>query len=474
MGGVQRALAEALNRFITNALELRDRLTEDDGHSFSTREFARELAGLKSVEEVNSAAREAAKANAYLIRKKRTGGGPRKAGRELTAKALLDTGVAGILAAGAVTKSALVKELTGYLSGPAIPVWDYAIIDADLRLQEVVEVVDGWELVTPSAAELSALMGVPSGASHQPSPPFPLELYSGLAMLRRIDPDATAVTGWLINFDFRPTHTLWLPLIALSLYQNPVLQLWAKYKVEPGRRVSTLFDRVYIEPWTPDGVTEIERVRLGDFGLDETQEGEFRRFLEKVGPLLTAISTVPERAKKPLRERAERLRRVAEHFLTAGEDAHGEGEVLSEFNADAVLHYVIALEAVLTGDGSEKTELTRKVVQRAAIIAGVNDEDRAAVSDIVRAAYGARSAYAHGSEPKKIDLPQLRRVVRDCVLAFLILEGQQGGKDLGELADAALLDHSRLRNEIRRPIEDFWQTVHISETRGRTPTARSI
>ena len=461
MADVQKVLARALGRFITDALELRDRLPEDGGHSFSTKRFAKEIASLNSVEDVNSAASGVATANAYLLRKKRAGGGPRKAGRQLTAKVILDTGVAGVLAEGGVAKAALIKELTGYLSGPAIPVWDYAIIDADLRLQKAVEVVDGWELVTPTADELSALMGVPSGAHHLPSPPFPLDLYSGLAMLRRIDPDAKAVTGWLINFDFRPTHTLWLPLIALSLYQNPVVQLWAKYKVEPGRRVNTLFDRVYIEPWTPDGVIEIERVRRGDFELDETKEGEFRGFLKKVGPMLMAIAMVPEGSKKRSREQAARLRRVAEHFLTAGEDAHGEGEVLSEFNADAVLHYVIALESVLTGADSEKTELTRKVVQRAAIIAGVDDGDRIAVSDTVRAAYNARSAYAHGSEPKKIELPQLRRVVRDCVLAFLILEGQEGGKDLGQLADSALLDHSRLLNEIRRPIEEFWRTIHM-------------
>jgi hypothetical protein len=38
-------------------------------------------------------------------------------------------------------------------------------------------------------------------------------------------------------------------------------------------------------------------------------------------------------------------------------------------NAETVLHYVIALEGLLTGDESP-TELTRKVSQRAAILAG--------------------------------------------------------------------------------------------------------
>jgi hypothetical protein len=44
--------------------------------------------------------------------------------------------------------------------------------------------------------------------------------------------------------------------------------------------------------------------------------------------------------------------------------------VLSELNAETVLHYVIALEGLLAGDESDHTELTRKVSQRAAILAG--------------------------------------------------------------------------------------------------------
>ena len=134
--------------------------------------------------------------------------------------------------------------------------------------------------------------------------------------------------------------------------------------------------------------------------------------------------------------------------------------MLSEFNADAVLHYVIALEAVLAGNEKDKTELTRKVVQRAAILAGIDDSDRLAVAATVRAAYGARSAYAHGSEPTNIDLPGLRRVVRDCVLARLIL-GDPISDDfpLAALADNALLDHVLLADQVRGPISAFWTAV---------------
>lgn len=450
----ERTLRYALSRFIAEASDLRRKLAAKEADVLAVEEFASRLAKLNTVQDVNSAAVVAAENNRYLRRKKRAGKDHRRAGRQLTAETLVETGVAGLLAEGDFDKRSLVRELAGYLAGPPIPVWDYVIIDADLELQAPVEVVDGWELVTLSRAELESLVGIPSGARYIPDPPFPLKLYSGLGMLRRIDPDAKAVSGWLLYFDFRPAHTLWQPLLALSLYQNHVVQLWAKYKVEPGRRVNALFDRVYTEPWTPDGIIEIERVVLGGFQVRETEEARFRGFFEKLRPLFADIAEESGSSKK----RAARIRRVAEHFLTAAEDAHGEGEVLSEFNADAVLHYVIALEAVLTGDDSDKSDLTRKVVQRAAIIAGTDDEDRALVAKVVRSAYAARSAYAHGSEPKNIELPELRRVVRDCVLARLILGDPTGtGRGLADLADTALLDHHLLEDEIRSPISEFWQ-----------------
>lgn len=354
----------------------------------------------------------------------------------------------------------VVAEMAAYLSGPAIPVWNYAIIDADMTLSSSAQVVDGWELVTPDRDDLANLAGIPSAADYVPRLPLRYHLYGGLAMLRRIDPHGTAHDGLVVYFEQPPSWELWQPLLAISLYQNPVLHLWAQYEVEPARRVDVVFDHVYTEPWTPDGVTEVEVVRRGDYEIDASNEEQFRRFLQRLAPLLGKAVAQPTKPTKASRERADRLRRIAEHFLTAGEDAHGEGEVLSELNAEAVLHYVIALEAVLTGGDDERTELTRKVVQRAAILAGTDDQDRSAVAATVQAAYNARSRYAHGGEAENIDLPALRRVVRDCILARLILgDPVADGSTLGKEADMALLDHAFLANQVRRHIDYFWAMV---------------
>ncbi|MDQ3913904.1 MAG: HEPN domain-containing protein [Actinomycetota bacterium] len=457
-------LEQSLERFVADARDLLTRLKDADWAP-DVEQFALALAALPALEDVNDRADAAARENRYLIRQDQPGKARRRAGRALTAKTLLGTGTAGVLMTGADVSS-LVAELAGYLAGPSIPVWDYVVIDADISLRASVDVVDGWELVAPSLEDLSSMMAVPSGARYLTKPPFPLELYSGLAMLRRIARDAKAVIGWLVNLDVRPEHTLWRPLLALSLYQNQVLQLWGRYKVEPGRRLDKLFDRVSIEPWTPDGVDVVDRVMFGGFRVDDSNEDELRSFLGAVRPLLDDAGPQSEGRIQPSK-RAARLRRVAEHFLTAAEDAHGEGEVLSEFNADAVLHYVIALEAVLAGDDHDKADLTRKVAQRAAIIAGTDDEDRLSIARLVRSAYGARSAYAHGGEPDTIELPHLRRVVRDCILGRLILgDRSRGGHGLAERADAALLSSSCLQDEVRGPIEDFWKTIRPSRNIG--------
>ncbi len=216
------------------------------------------------------------------------------------------------------------------------------------------------------------------------------------------------------------------------------------------------------EPWAPDVVTEIERPLTGAFDLDAAPM--LRRFLQELSPLLTAaLSTqAGKKAEKKAKEKAaNRLRRCAEHFLMAG-DAHREGEVFPPQNADAVLHYVIALEGLLAGDDSDRGDFIRKVSQRAAVLAGDNDAGRLEIGQLVRDAYNARSAYAHGSEPDKIDLAELRGVVRRCILTRLILGDPTPAGPLHVLADRALLSHDELQSQIRRPFDEFTQRAGLA------------
>jgi hypothetical protein len=337
-------------------------------------------------------------------------------------------------------------------------------------LQDHIPVVDGWELVTPSADELRMLLPLPSTAAYQedrPFDPFDPDDYGGLAMLRRVNRDAEPQRGSAFHWDFleslppgHPERLLWQSLIALSLYDNSPLRLWAWYRIEPRRRTDKLFDSVEWEPWTPDGVTEIERPLTGAFDLDASAAPMLRRFLEELSPLLTAALGT-QAGKKAEERAANRLRRCAEHFLMAG-NAHREGQVFRPQNADAVLHYVIALEGLLVSDDSDRGNFTRKVSQRAAVLAGRNDANQLAIEQLVRDAYKARSAYAHGSEPNKIDLAALRRIVRRCILTRLVLGDPSPAGPLHLLADRALRSHDELQSQIRRPFDEFAQRCQAS------------
>jgi Apea-like HEPN len=476
-------LIEAIQRFLDDATGARQRILEAIEPS-SPRGAVHAMAALPTCVEVNALARKASLAAGYLL--------PEPAGRPLDADALFSTGLFRMLIQPSdADLPAVARDLAGYLADPPVDIWDYVLIDAIGALQDPIPVVDGWELVTPSADELRMLLPLPSTAFDQDRP-FDPDDYGELAMLRRVNRDAGPQKGIAVPLDFlesldvgHPERQLWQPLIALSLYDhplalklydhpialsldgNPILRVWAWYRIEPRRRTDKLFEAV---PRTPDGETDIERLLTGAFDLELAP---MLRFLEELSPLLTAaLSTQAEnKAEKKAKEKAaDQLRRCAEHFLTAS-DAHREGKVSPLQNADAVLHYAIALEVLLGDD--DHSDLTRKVSQRAAVLAGANDDHRLTIEQLVRDAYSARSAYAHGGKRDKIakvDLAKLRRVVCRCILTRLIL-GDPTRLILGdpiraarlhELADRALLSHDELQSQIRHPFEEFAQRYQAS------------
>jgi len=344
--------------------------------------WAEYLAALPACVEANALARKASLAVGYLL--------PEPAGRPLDADALVSAGLIDTVMHPPADLQAVASDLAGYLAGPPVDIWDYVLIDAIGPLQDPIPVVDEWELVTPSADELRMLLPLPSTAFYQ-GRPFNPDHYSELAMLRRVNRDAKPQGGLAVPSDFlesldvgHPERQLWQPLIALSLYDhpialslydhpialrwdgNPILRVWAWYRIEPRRRTDRLFESV---PRTSDGETDIEQLLTGAFDLELA---DMLCFLEELSPLLTAaLSTQAEnKAEKKAKEKAaDQLRRCAENFLTAS-DAHREGEVFPQQNADAVLHYVIALEGLLAGDDSDRGDFIRKVSQRAAVLAG--------------------------------------------------------------------------------------------------------
>jgi hypothetical protein len=76
---------------------------------------------------------------------------------------------------------------------------------------------------------------------------------------------------------------------------------------------------------------------------------------------------------------------------------------------DALLRYVFALEALLTGETKEA--ISEKVAISAALLIGREDGETKAVRDFVKRAYSARSELVHGIESKRdVDIVKLRRI----------------------------------------------------------------
>ena len=231
----EQELAKLLERFLRDAKQFVD---EDRGRGSAqlpAQALAESLAALPACHAAAAAARRAAKANGYQVAGVRLPGSAGQvlesaepSGRPLDASAFVSTGIVAMLLDQAdIDLKAVAGDLIGYLAGPPVAVWDYAILDANVATDEPIPVVDGWELVSPSVEQLRELLPMPATGSYQPDRPFTPEMYGGLAMLRRINSKARPHYGHLLRWDVlyslalrRPAHLLWQPLLALSLFEN--------------------------------------------------------------------------------------------------------------------------------------------------------------------------------------------------------------------------------------------------------------
>jgi hypothetical protein len=74
--------------------------------------------------------------------------------------------VAGLLRAGhQFDGDALVRQVTGYLAGPAGPLWQHLVLDIAWGLPTPIEIA-GWQLRQPSSDDWNALRPVPAAAEY--------------------------------------------------------------------------------------------------------------------------------------------------------------------------------------------------------------------------------------------------------------------------------------------------------------------
>lgn len=205
------ALVEALEHFLREAKETVDEERHRDALLWPTPQMlAERLAELPAGREAASAAHHAAATNGYSVSAwpRRRSGEPagttdtsedsdatasrpscettEPSGRPFDAEMLISTGVIGMLHSSATQDfHAVAEELAGYLAGPPVLIWDYAILDASFTTDAPIPVIDGWELVTPTSEDLRQMLPLPAAAKYQQKGPFKPQDYGGLTMFRR-------------------------------------------------------------------------------------------------------------------------------------------------------------------------------------------------------------------------------------------------------------------------------------------------
>ncbi|MGI5213408.1 hypothetical protein [Plantactinospora sp. CA-290183] len=332
---------------------------------------------------------------------------------------------------------AIARRIAGALAGKPIPAWEYVTVDVSVPLTSV-PLFDGWQLCSVDRANDPTL---PMSYSTYLSEVWtPDSLHSqGFGALRRpklahsldkTEPDA---------------HELIWPLLTLNLLDLPAVRAFTAYLVEPGRSIITSPDALRghlpseVKSWHPQPQTLLPtKPQI----LAPAVAANLERFAAEIGSRLAKLRDGDLRI----------LAHAAGHHLYL---AYHQGPKQPELDSSYVaFRRIVTIEALLRGTDGDHESIGRKVSQRAAVLAGQDDDSRLALRELIKAAYGARSAFAHGnSRTRPMDHPLLTRTARVIIRRWLVLVALHGAKRVAALLDDALLSAS-VRDSLLREIAE--------------------
>ncbi|MGW2640037.1 hypothetical protein [Streptomyces sp. NPDC001348] len=254
----------------------------------------------------------------------------------------------------------------------------------------------------------------------------------------------------------RPELHHWRPLFILLLWRSDVAcHMDAWFVVERGRRIDRRSGAVprTMDIFVNEHGEEVEVERRQE-GLYKVSQEEVPRFLTFCNAVDSLIDMVLADTSKAGRKRARRLERAAKHLLRASHRTQVDGSIWEEEADEITLQYVIAMEALLTGDGN--SGVAQKIKQRAAML-WMTDETREGVLDMVSTSYDSRSKYAHGDDTREDvqHLHGLRKLATNVTLRRLITAAA-AGPDLGKRLDEALISDAVRRNVVTDPLTAFY------------------
>lgn len=370
-----------------------------------------------------------------------------------------------------ISEEAIAAEFAAFCARPVPDSEDWILLDARMPPGLSVPIGD-YTLETHSYDELLALHPLPCLTAADGDASLMPPALDGAAFLQQTRADSAGSAGWryFMNDVLGSTlieHENWVPLLALALWSPSITRAEAIYEVERGRYVFLGIGKPVLFPEEvdlPDGT-------VGEHLVHDT-EGMYLSAAEV--PAFTAFTaTVVERVERVMaglegskgrKKLARRLQAASSHLLraahrTRGRDGH---YIVSAYEVNEVLlHYVIAMEALLADD-SDHLDLSRKVEYRAATLFD-SDDERIRVGKLVKSAYQARSKYVHGDEvDPDLDLDALRETARQVLLRWLILasSGEDGPVESSQVVPS-LLDRATLSDQARRefalgPLREFF------------------
>ena len=213
-------------------------------------------------------------------------------------------------------------------------------------------------------------------------------------------------TPILFRLGYNILHDFWQPLLALALYKTEyfgipsVLESTAGWHLDRIRWSEPMVD--IVEDRDGDSI-EVPRT---DYVVNEEDQPRFAEFMAFFdGAIQDALNW-------------KGFRLAARRYLRAIQIA-GPHPLNGDDHEDALLQYVFALEALLSGDDS--SAIADKLATRAAWLIGTSDTIRASVYKAVKNLYGRRSSIAHGSSGNsKSTPPRFLDEVRDLIRRILV------------------------------------------------------
>ncbi len=256
------------------------------------------------------------------------------------------------------------------------------------------------------------------------------------------------VDSTTVAYPYRPPKSrdeildkFWLPLFVLALCHSGAFNVSEVSMSIPGwdiKTVTLLDPSADDQPWSmylkPHKQMEDWPEWSDEFyGIREGEWASFNTFRKMVTLALTKV------VKGKSWDR-QNLYRTSRWYLRDRMSDHPE--LTEDQYSDVLLYYVTCLENLMMRS-DERGTIGDKLKVRVAWLVGRNDRERAAVSEIVRKFYAARSATVHhapkdkkGLKNKQLDFLRSRDICRRAIAATLLVLGGKWKGDLDSFLEA--------------------------------------